>query len=122
MTYSLVVSDISVTSAENDIKRELMQRYDGIKSVSRWYFDGDEDYPMSCVQVDFDSYENMNNVLEKGNIVIGGICRRVSLVNQPKCYRCQKKGHKTKDCDRTPMNENDLINLFAEQRRYEFEI
>jgi hypothetical protein len=117
MKYSIVVSDISITTDENDIKRDLMQRYDGVKSVSRWYFDDDEEYPMSCVQIDFDSRKNMDIVLEKGNIVIGGICRRVSIIRQPQCYRCQQTGHKTSDCDSEPLTQQDLLNIFEEQKR-----
>jgi hypothetical protein len=117
MTYSLVVSDISVTTDEDSIKHELIQRYDGVKQVKRWYFDGDEDYPMSCVQVDFNSAENMQKVLAKGMVIISGICRRVSIVQGTQCYRCQQTGHKTYECEMRPLNEQDLINLFEEQRR-----
>jgi hypothetical protein len=117
MKYSLVLSDISVITEEDDIKRELMERYDGVENVTRWYFDDDEDCPMSCVQIDFNSRENMNKVLDKGNIVIGGICRRVSIIKQSQCYRCQRTGHKTYECDREPLNQQDLMNIFAEQKR-----
>jgi hypothetical protein len=117
MRYSLVVSDISVTREEDDIKHELKQRYNGVLNVIRWYFDDDANYPMSCVQVDFDSKENMDKILNDGHIVISGICRRISIVKQPKCYRCQTIGHKVHDCQREPLNEKDLINLFAEQKQ-----
>jgi hypothetical protein len=117
MPYSLVVFDISVTNDEDDIKQELMQRYHGVLSVERWYFDSDENYPMSCIQVNFDSKENMDKILRNGQIIIGGICRRVSIVKQPTCYRCKNIGHKVHDCPREPLNEKDLINLFAEQKQ-----
>lgn len=117
MRYSLVVSDVSVTREEDDVKDELMQRYNGVINVARWYFDSDENYPMSCVQVDFDSQENLVKVLDGGSMVIGGICRRVSVVKEPQCYRCQKIGHKVYDCEREPLNQKDLINLFAQQKQ-----
>ncbi len=117
MSYSLVISDISVTTNEDDIKHELTQRYNGVKDVIRWYFDSDENYPMSCVQVDFNSKENMEKVLNNGTIVIGGVCRRVSILKGSLCHRCQQIGHKTYECKRGPLNEQDLMNLFEQQKR-----
>jgi len=115
--YSIVISDISITMDEDFIKRELMKKYNGVENVSRWYFDGDEDYPMQCVQVNFNSHENMNKVFDQGNIVINGICHRVSIVKGRPCYRCQKIGHQTYECDRKSLNQEDLFNMFAEQNR-----
>jgi hypothetical protein len=117
MSYSLIISDISVTTNEDDIKHELMQKYNGVLNVIRWYFDSDEDYPMSCVQVDFNSKENMEKVLNNGTIVIGGVCRRASILKGSLCYRCQQIGHKTYECKRKPLNEQDLMNLFEQQKR-----
>jgi hypothetical protein len=117
MNSSLIVSDVSVTTDENSLQQELIKSYDGIKQVKRWYFDDDQDYPMSCVQIDFNSTENMEKVLTKGTIVIGGICRRVTIARGPHCYRCQQDGHKTHECEMRPLNEQDLLNLFEEQKR-----
>ena len=117
MPYSLVLSDISVTRDEGDIQDELMQNYDGIINVQRWYFDDDQDYPMSCVQVDFNSQDNLNQVLKNGNMISGGVCRRISIIPESKCYRCQKSGHQVKNCAQDPLNEKYLIILFAEQKR-----
>lgn len=117
MPYSLILSDISVTRDERDIQDELMQNYDGIIDVRRWYFDNDEYYPMSCVQVDFNSSEIFDEILKKGTMIIGSVCRRVSPISQSKCYRCQKSGHQVKHCTEKPLNENYLLNLFAQQKR-----
>ncbi len=119
MTYSLVVSDVSVAKAEDAILHDLKTRYAGVKNVTRWYFDENGDDPMACVQVDFDSLENINKVLDNGSIVIDGICHRVSAMKGkgPRCHRCGKIGHKTYECDRPALDEQDLMNMFAEQKR-----
>jgi hypothetical protein len=120
MSRSLVISDISVSTNENSIKHELVKKYDGVESVTRWYFDSDENQPMSCVQVDFNSHENMEKVLANGTVVIAGICRRVSPLKGPQCYRCQAVGHKTHECHMKPLKERDLINIFEQQKQYVF--
>ena len=117
MPHSLVVSDISVTRDEGDIQDELLKKYDGIINVRRWYFDDEQCYPMSCVQIDFNSQENLNQVLQNGYMIINGICRRVSVLSMPKCYRCQNSGHQVNNCTQEPLNEKYLINLFTEQKR-----
>ena len=117
MPFSLTISDISVTVNEDDIKCELMKNYSGVEDVIRWYHDGDDNYPMSIVQVDFNSRENLQKALGNGNIVIGGILRRVSPVKEPQCYRCLEAGHRTYDCHREPLNQNDLMNILAAQRK-----
>jgi hypothetical protein len=116
MPYSLVVSDVSVTRGEDDIKHELMQEYRGVLNVIRWYFDDAKYYPTSCVQIDFDSKENIDKVLNDGTILIDSVYRRISNV-LPRCYRCQKTGHKVHNCQREPLNEKDLIKQFAEQKQ-----
>jgi hypothetical protein len=37
--YSLVVRDVSVTMNENNIKSELMKRYNGVTNVTQMFFD-----------------------------------------------------------------------------------
>jgi hypothetical protein len=59
----------------------------------------------------------MNRVLDEGSVNINGICRRVSIVKERPCYRCQKTGHKTNECDIKPFNQEDLMNMFTEPKR-----
>jgi hypothetical protein len=68
---------------ENNIKSELMKRYNGVKNVTRMFFDDEEGTPKAAVQVDFTLPDDVKKILRDGNIVIGGICRRAYAIKNP---------------------------------------
>jgi len=89
--YSLVVRDVSVTMNENNIKSELMKRYNGVTNVTRMFFDDEEVTPKASVQVDFTLPDDSKKILRDGNIVIGGICRRAYAIKKPVYRRSYQK-------------------------------
>jgi hypothetical protein len=115
--YSLVVRDISVTMGEDHIKSELMRRYNGVARVTRMFFDDEEGNPKNAVQVDFTSTDDPRKILQEGNIVIGGICRRVYAIKKPEYQRSYKKQRQNPQYTTKPLTEEDLVNMFNEQKK-----
>ncbi len=111
MTYSFVVRDVSITMDENSIKTDLMRRYNGVAKVTRMFYDGEDDTPKTSVQVDFTSPTDAEQIRRDGNIVIGGICRRVYAVKKP-AYQRSNLQNTSK-----PLYEQDLVNMFEEQKK-----
>jgi hypothetical protein len=108
ITDSFVVHDVSVTLDANSIKTDLMTRYNGVSKVTRMFYDDEDETPKTSVQVDFTSSTDAEKIRRDGNIVIGGICRRAYAIKKPRQY----SQNQTK-----PLYEQDLINMFEEQKK-----
>ena len=131
ISYSFIVHDVSVTVNASDIKNELMQRYNGVLSVVRLFykkreeadqsqFTSSSEGPMTRVQVDFAESEDAQRILRDGQINLGGFSRSVHTVRKPHSrYFYPKKSTErpTVKPIKQSLTEQDLINMFAEQRR-----
>lgn len=117
--YSFVVRDISVTMDEATIKSDLMRRYNGVANVTRMFYedeDGNETAKTS-VQVDFTLAADAEKILHDGNIVIGGICRRSYAIKRPTYQRSYQKTRSNGQNTTKPLSEQDIINMFEEQKK-----
>jgi hypothetical protein len=117
MIYSFVVRDVSVTMDENTIKNDLMERYDGVAKVTRMFHDGEDDTPKTSVQVDFTLLTVAEKIRRDGIIVIGGICRRAYAIRKSVYQPSYQKPHRNRENITKPLCEEDLINMFEEQKK-----
>jgi hypothetical protein len=115
--YSIVVRDVSITMDDNIIQSELMKRYNGVTNVTRMFFDDEEGTPKTSVQVDFTSLDDAQKIVQEGNIVIGGICRRVYAIKDLKYQRSYQKPGQNSQRTTKSVSEQDLINIFDEQKK-----
>lgn len=129
--YSFVVHDVSVAADESDIKKELTERYNGVTSVTRLFykkredaenprFNNNDEGPMTRVQVDFAESDDAQRISRDRQIILGGFCRSVRTIRQPFYRPSQpKKSNEQRPTMQTrePLTEQDLINMFAQQRR-----
>ena len=118
--YSFIVRDISVGMDEASIKNDLMRRYAGVEKVTRMFYDKEfeKDIPGTSVQVDFSLPDDTEKIRRDGTIVIGGICRRVYAVKKPAYQRREPKPYQNSENNIKPLCEEDLINMFDEQKKY----
>ncbi|CAF1121647.1 unnamed protein product [Adineta steineri] len=114
---SLVVCDVSVTIDENRIKNELMDRYNGVANVTRMFFDDEDETPKTSVQVDFTLPDVARQILRDRSIVIGGICRRVYPIKKSVYQQTFTRSQKNRQNTAASINEQDLLNLFEEQKK-----
>jgi hypothetical protein len=122
-TYSFIVSDVSVTMDEKSIKDDLMRRYVGVQKVTRMFYDNDDDddddddTPKTSVQVDFTLTTDAEKIRRDRNIVIGGICRHAYAIKKPAYQRPNRRQHHNGQNTTKPLYEQDLINMFEEQKK-----
>ncbi len=118
ITYSFIVRDVSVTMDEKSIKDDLMGRYVGVAKVTRMFYDDDEDdTPKTSIQVDFTIPTDAEKIRRDRTIVIGGICRHAYAFKKPVYQRSNRRQHQNGQNTTKPLCEQDLINMFEEQKK-----
>lgn len=122
--YSFIVRDVSVTMSNASIKEDLMNRYDGVSEVTRMFYEKRDEHmdpnPKTSVQVDFTLPNDAEKIRRDGNIVIGGICRRAYAIRRPQYLRSFKNSRSNERKTTKQLSEQDLINMFKEQKRLVF--
>lgn len=122
IVYSFIVYEVSVAMDEQDIKDDLMGRYEGVEKVTRMFYkpdDDSDDVPKASVQVDFTLPNDAEKIYRDKSIVLGGICRRVYAVKKPAFQQPSRKPreYQPRKSKPKPLCEQDLVNLLEEQNQ-----
>ncbi|CAF1522808.1 unnamed protein product [Didymodactylos carnosus] len=96
--YSLVIVDVSLDWALNDIYDDLVNKYgDGVVNVKRMH--NRDNQPIRSICVEFDSSEQVEHLLENGLIVIWHERKKVKEYYLPMlCFVCGNAGHRSSAC------------------------
>ena len=84
ITDKILIHDVPITIAENDLAQELSKTYRGIKHVKRWYRINESKTATDCVQVDFQTSKDTESILQAGFIDIGKLCCSVTPLEPSK--------------------------------------
>ncbi|CAF4774221.1 unnamed protein product [Rotaria sp. Silwood1] len=76
VTDRVLLLGVDTTISENDIRKQLLKTYQGIKHIERWYYkdeDGKYEAPKDTVQVNFTSPKYAERFLQDGIVSFGNL-------------------------------------------------
>ncbi|CAF4639937.1 unnamed protein product, partial [Didymodactylos carnosus] len=96
--YSLVIVDVPLDWAVNDIYHDLVHKYgNGVMEVGRMFYRDNQ--PMRSIYVKFDSPEQVEHLLDDGLMVIWHEIKKVKEYYFPiVCFVCGGIGHRSSAC------------------------
>ncbi|CAF1576659.1 unnamed protein product [Rotaria magnacalcarata] len=117
VTHKILVHDVPTDIAENDLKKKLVQVYQGVKHVKRWYSRNEPSIPTENVQIDFESPENTKAILQKGFINIGQLYWPVTALKSRKHQQNQVESESQQLYQSRIFFEEDLLETFEDQKK-----